>query len=96
MKLQSGIEITFDFYKIKRAEFISLAKGVEDDKMFDMLARVTGVERSVFEDLSWQEWREVATAFWEGAYAPLAKSSVSESTGQSSTASDHQETKTES
>jgi hypothetical protein len=93
MKLQNGTEITFDFYKITRKEFVALTedKKLKDDKLFAVMAKVTGVDVHVFEELSWQEWREVATAFWDGAYAPLTKASVSESTGASNTDSTSQE-----
>ena len=88
VKLKDGTEIAFDYYKVSYKEVNAFlnTKDKKDKDVFAMMARVTGREASVFEDLPWADWRKVAKAFWEGIYDPNAEdTSVNVSTGVSST-----------
>lgn len=93
MKLQNGTEITFDFYKISRKEFVALTedKKLKDDKLIAVMAKVSGVAASVLEGLSQAEWVTVIQEFWVGAHTPLTRASVEKSTGDSNTDSTNQE-----
>jgi hypothetical protein len=63
-KTHDGIEIKFDLYQVKRSEYVKIARGImEDENLYEVMARVTGQPTEFFENLNVVDWNKLFREF---------------------------------